>query len=129
MRGWPDIQLIGACGVLAACLSGCAPAPDPQVAAPIAAPAGPPPPAGVIAGTLGASLSEQDRQTAFNTQEAALDSGQKKSWKGQNGAFGFIEPGAENGGCRDYTHTVFIDGRAKNGKGNACRLADGGWKW
>jgi len=30
--------------------------------------------------------------------------------------------------CRDYTHTVFIDGQKEVLKGRACRNADGTWK-
>ncbi len=122
--------LIAAFGGVAT-LAACAPAAPPRVAAPVVAPepAGPPPPAGVIAGPLGAQLSEADRQTAFDAQVDAVENGKRKSWKGKSGSFGFIETGADNGGCRDYTHTVFVDGRAQSGKGNACKTAEGGWKW
>jgi surface antigen len=110
-------------------LAGCAPtAPNPSPPPVAAAPAGPPPPAGVIAGPLGAALTPEDRQTAFDAQIDALDKGQRRSWKGKN-VFGFIEPGPETAGCRDYKHTVFVDGRANSGSGKACVQPDGSWKF
>ncbi len=125
MRVWPGVV------ILTFIVAGCAPTgPSPAAPPPVAAaPQGPPSPAGVIAGPLGASLSEADRQTAFDTQVDALDSGQRKSWKGKAGVFGYVEPGVEAGGCRDYTHTLYIDGRPQSGKGNACRQANGTWKF
>ena len=121
---------IGGIVLAAMCLAGCAPkGPSPAATPVVVEPAGPPPPQGVIAGPLGASLSEADRQTAFDAQTDALDKGQRKSWKGKNGVFGFIEPGVESAGCRDYTHTVFFDGRPQSGKGSACRQPNGSWKY
>jgi surface antigen len=125
-RGLPVFGL----GFVAA-LAGCAPVSPPPAAAPavVAAPAGPPPPAGVIAGPLGAKLTGADRQTAFDAQVAALDGGKRQSWKGGAGAFGFVEPGAEAGACREYSHTIYVDGRPQSGKGRACRSPDGSWSW
>ncbi len=119
-------------GLAALCLAGCGPSgPSPAVqtvSAP-AQPAGPPPPAGVIAGPLGSTLSDADRQTAFNAQLDALDKGQRTSWKGKGAVFGFIEPGSDASGCRDYTHTVYLDGRPQSGSGKACRQPNGDWKF
>ena len=99
------------------------PPPAPQI------PAGPPPVAGVIAGPLGASLSEADRRVAADAQYDALEKGEKKSWKAKTGTtFGFVEPGAEAAGCRSYSHTVFVNGRSKTETGQGCRGADGSWK-
>jgi surface antigen len=114
-------------------LAGCGPSgtgPSGHAAAvAVQVPAGPPPPAGVIAGPLGASLTEADRQAGFSAQIAALDQGQRRSWKGSNGTFGYVEPGAESGACRVYTQTVYIDGRPRSGQGQACRQPDGSWKF
>ncbi len=85
--------------------------------------AGPPPvepPSGVIAGPVSASLSAGDQERGFRAQVDALDKGQSVSWKGEKTAFGFVEPGADAGaGCRSYTHTVYLDGRAQRGSGRA----------
>ena len=107
-------------------------------AAPQPAPAAiPPPPAiptgaalgGVLGGPVGAALADADRQAAWNAQVAALNSGQRRSWRGAHGVFGFVEPGAEAGaGCRAYAQTIYVAGRPNHGQGVACKQPDGGWK-
>ena len=125
--------------VLAACASTGADTPAPP---PIAAVAGaaiaakPAPPAeqapdGVLAGALGGKLSQADRKAAFAAQIAALASGQRKTWRGASGAFGYVEPGGAgpfNGACRAYTHTVYLAGRPQSAAGQSCRGEDGTWK-
>jgi surface antigen len=101
------------------------------------APAGIPAPAiptgaalgGVLGGPIGASLTDDDREAAWQAQVGALDSGQKRSWRGAKGVFGFVEPGAASGdGCRAYSQTIYVAGRPNRGKGVGCRQPDGGWK-
>jgi surface antigen len=83
----------------------------------------------VLGGPVGASLTEADRQAAWNAQIAALDSGQSRSWRGEHGVFGFVAPGAETGGgCRAYSQTIYVAGRPNRGEGVACKQADGTWK-
>src|SRR5271167_3946845 len=107
---------------------------SPSVAAPPAQPAAPAIPTGaalggVLGGPLGASLTDDDRQAAWEAQIAALDSGQRRSWRGSHGVFGFVEPGAETGsGCRAYAQTIYVAGRPNRGQGIACKQPDGGWK-
>jgi surface antigen len=121
---------------LAACSTGSAVAP-PVAPPPVAgAPAQPAPPAiptgaalgGVLGGPAGAQLADADREAAWNAQIAALDSGQRRSWRGSHGVFGFVEIGAETGdGCRAYSQTIYIAGRANRGHGVACKQPDGTW--
>ncbi|MGO8738319.1 hypothetical protein [Rhodoblastus sp.] len=111
---------------LAMSLAGCAQmggsaAPPPAVAA------APPPYMGLASGALGASLDEADRTAANKAESSALASGDRKTWRGDDGTYGYVAPGAANGDCRDLTHTVYINGRPQVGKGTACK-ADGGWK-
>ena len=127
-------------GIVALCLAGCSgfgmsggPPPPPPVAATPAAPAAPAIPTGaalggVLGGPIGASLSEADREAAWQAQVAALNSGQRRSWRGAHGVFGFVEPGAETGGgCRAYSQTIYISGRPNRGQGVGCKQPDGGW--
>jgi surface antigen len=120
-------------------LSGCqsvgSGAPPPPVAAAQPAEAATPPIptgsalGGVLGGPVGASLTGDDRAAAWNAQIAALNSGQRRSWRGAHGVFGFIEPGQTAGaGCRAYSQTIFIAGRAHQGGGVGCRQPDGSWK-
>ena len=84
---------------------------------------------GVLGGPVGASLTDDDRAAAWNAQIAALDTGQRRSWRGARGVFGFVEPGAATGdGCRAYAQTIYIAGRANRGRGTGCKQADGSWK-
>jgi surface antigen len=84
---------------------------------------------GVLGGSLGASLTDDDRQAAWNAQVGALDSGQKRSWRGAHGVFGFVEPGAAMGdGCRAYSQTIYVAGRPTHGHGTGCKQPDGSWR-
>ena len=84
---------------------------------------------GVLGGSVGASLTDDDRQAAWQAQVGALDSGQKRSWRGAKGVFGFVEPGATTGdGCRAYSQTIYVAGRPNRGRGVGCKQADGSWK-
>jgi surface antigen len=84
---------------------------------------------GVLGGPVGAGLADGDREAAFEAQVDALDSGQRRSWRGAHGVFGFVEPGAATGdGCRAYSQTIYVAGRANRGRGVACKQPDGSWK-
>jgi surface antigen len=84
---------------------------------------------GLLGGPVGASLTDDDRQAAWDAQVAALDSGQKRSWRGAKGVFGFVEPGAATGnGCRAYSQTIYVAGRPNRGGGLGCKQPDGSWK-
>jgi surface antigen len=84
---------------------------------------------GVLGGPIGTSLSDADREAAWEAQVAALDSGKSRSWRGAHGIFGSIEPGAETGdGCRAYSQTIYVAGRPNRGQGVGCKLPDGSWK-
>jgi surface antigen len=84
---------------------------------------------GVLGGPVGASLTDEDRQAAWEAQVAALDSGQRRSWRGAHGVFGFVEPGVATGdGCRAYSQTIYVAGRPTHGRGVGCKQPDGIWK-
>ncbi len=107
---------------------------SPTVAAPSTQPAVPAIPTGaalggVPGGPLGAALTDEDRQAAWEAQIAALNSGQRRSWRGSHGVFGFVEAGAETGeGCRSFSQTIYIAGRPNRGRGVGCKQPDGSWK-
>ena len=44
-----------------------------------------------------------------------------------DGSYGYVAPAAGTGDCRDFVHTVYINGRPRVGKGSACRQGDS-WK-
>ncbi|MCX7324586.1 MAG: hypothetical protein NTZ14_09175 [Hyphomicrobiales bacterium] len=109
----------------AACASGAAPVPT------LAVLHGPRPVTAWLAGAAVSALDEGDRERAFAAQIAAAEIGRRASWRSTKGHFGFVEPGPErvtsSGPCRSFENTVYSDGRAQRGGGNACRGAAGTW--
>ena len=90
---------------------------------------------GIVGSEIGKSMDQQDRQLAQRAELDALERGQSgvsTPWRNpQNGRYGEVVPskpyrrGPQD--CRDYTHTVYIDGRPQAMRGTACRNPDGTW--
>ncbi len=91
---------------------------------------------GVVGHEIGRSLDERDRMYAREAEFYALEegtSGVSRSWRNpDNGRYGDVVPGRpyKRGqiDCRDYTHTIYIDGRREVMRGTACRNPDGTWR-
>jgi surface antigen len=91
---------------------------------------------GIVGSEIGRSMDERDRQLAQEAEFDALErgsSGVSRKWRNpDNGRYGEIVPskpykrGQED--CRDYTHTIYIDGRPRQMRGTACRNPDGTWQ-
>ena len=90
---------------------------------------------GLVGSEIGKSLDQRDRQLAQEAEYEALErgtSGTARQWRNpDNGRYGEVVPskpykrGAND--CRDYTHTIYIDGRPQQLRGTACRNPDGTW--
>ncbi len=75
---------------------------------------------------------------AARAQQTALETnpvGHSTSWSNPDtGNSGTVTPtktvaSADNGQpCREYQHTVTIDGKTEQAYGRACRQADGSWQ-
>lgn len=116
----PPLALLATLG-LSACQTG---------SPPVAALSTGPQISGVIAGPALAILSDSDRERGFKAQVDALETGKRATWRSEKTAYGFVEPGSDGiGGCRTYSHTVYLDGRAQRGDGQGCKQADGGWSF
>jgi surface antigen len=94
-----------------------------------AAPAG-----GILSGPVGASLDERDRRRAAAAEKQALEQGQPGEpvgWRGGGGRHGTVVPGVDyeirGTRCRDYTHSIYIEGRPQTARTTACRNPDGTW--
>lgn len=84
-----------------------------------------------LGGSLGHALDEKDKQMAQSTMQSTLESApdnQIRSWKNPNnnhsGTFTVTrtqEVPANHMVCRDYVHTVIIDGQQEKVHGRACR--------
>ncbi|HEX4768716.1 MAG TPA: hypothetical protein VH414_20810 [Lichenihabitans sp.] len=114
---------------------------------PAAPPAAPVSMGPFLDGPIGAKLAMADRDNAFKAETSALSTGDRKSWRGQKGTYGFVVPGAVEapapaasdaapdattgaapGECRSFTHTIFFAGRPQVGHGTGCRDPDGSWR-
>lgn len=91
---------------------------------------------GLIGMEVGRSLDERDRQLAMQAEYRALEMGQAGrpiEWRNEStGRYGevVVGPGYQVNAldCRDYTHSVYIDGQPRVARGTACREADGTWR-
>jgi len=90
---------------------------------------------GFLGNRIGASLDDEDRRRAYAAQMQALESGPSGApvaWRNpDSGRYGNVVPGPAyqmNGqNCRQYSHTVYVDGRPQTQRGTACRNPDGTW--
>ena len=90
---------------------------------------------GLVGGAIGNALDEEDRRRAYEAELRALEAegpGAPVSWRGERGAYGTIVAGPpypyqSYQRCREYTHTVYINGRPQTARGIACRNPDGTW--
>lgn len=93
------------------------------------------PVSGLVGGVIGGGLDEQDRQRAYAAEMKALEyggPGTPVGWRGESGAYGTVIAGPAyarpgNPQCRDYSHTIYIQGKPQNARGISCRNADGTW--
>lgn len=90
---------------------------------------------GLIGGPVGAGLDLRDRRRALEAEYRALEytpAGQSVAW-GRSGdrRHGEVVAGSPyrvgSQDCRQYTHTVSVDGRTQAARGTACRNPDGSW--
>jgi surface antigen len=88
---------------------------------------------GGIVGRTGVKLGDSDQQRALEAEYRALEAapgGQPVAWSGR-GVSGQVvaaapyQVGSQN--CRQYTHTVTVNGNQTQARGAACRNDDGTW--
>ncbi len=90
---------------------------------------------GIIGNSIGRRLDERDRILAQEAEFDALERGEPgfpRRWSNpDNRHYGEIVPATpyQRAGldCRDYVHTVYIDGSPETLRGTACRNRDGSW--
>ena len=92
--------------------------------------------AGALAGRqLGRYLqSGSEQETAAQAEHTAISQNEPIQWTSPDtGKRGTVEPvrtyqSAGGQTCREYQHTVYIEGRAERARGEACQQADGTWQ-
>jgi surface antigen len=90
---------------------------------------------GLIGNRIGAAMDDEDKRRAYAAQVQALETGRSGAavpWRNpDSGRYGSVVPGPayqSNGlQCRQYTHTIYIDGQPQVARGSACRNPDGTW--
>jgi surface antigen len=90
---------------------------------------------GFLGSEVGKSLDNADKAMAAEATHDALEyrpTGTSSTWRNpDSGHYGSITPTrtfeAAGEHCREYRHTVSIDGRPETVTGTACRKPDGTW--
>ena len=88
---------------------------------------------GGLVGRSGVTLGDSDRQRALEAEYRALEGaavGQPMLWTGKDVTGKVVaaapyQVGSQN--CRQYTHTLTVDGKDTVARGAACRNEDGSW--
>jgi surface antigen len=88
---------------------------------------------GGVVSLSGADLSNGQKQRALEAEYRALEtspSGQTLTWRDDDAAGEVVaaapyQVGTQN--CRQYKHTVIMDGKTYQARGAACRNDDGRW--
>ena len=92
---------------------------------------------GLLGGAIGDSLDQRDRQLAYQSNQAALETykvGQTSTWtnpdSGHSGTFTPTQTYQNSQGqyCREYQQSVSVGGETQQAYGRACRQPDGSWK-
>lgn len=92
---------------------------------------------GLLGGAAGNYLDNQDKKTASDTANKALETsptGQTSTWKNpDNGNSGTVTPtktfkNAQGQDCREFQQTITVGGKTEQAYGTACRDADGNWR-
>ncbi len=84
---------------------------------------------------IGASLDRADQAYAQQAAQSSLETsptGTSTTWRNpDSGNYGTITPTNTvprgNSYCRDFTQTIYVEGRSETATGTACRNPDGTW--
>lgn len=90
---------------------------------------------GIVGSEIGRYMDDADRRAAQEAEYHALEtgtSGAETPWRNpDSGHYGIVVPGKPykraQDDCRDYTHTIYIEGQPQTMRGTACRNQDGTW--
>jgi surface antigen len=90
---------------------------------------------GMLGNRIGNAMDDEDKRRAYAAQVQALESGPSGApvaWRNpDSGRYGSVVPGPayqqQGVNCRQYTHTIYIEGRPQTARGAACRNPDGTW--
>jgi surface antigen len=87
----------------------------------------------VVGGKVGRSLDDEDRNYAYGAATRSFTSGREVTWEneesGHRGRFRPRRSFQRDGGlCRDFEHTIWVEGEPDVIEGTACQTPDGRWR-
>ena len=87
----------------------------------------------VVGSEIGRSLDERDREYAYLAADRGLRTNRVEYWKnprsGRRGQFRPVRSYERDGDmCRDFEHTIWVQGEPELVEGTACEMADGSWR-
>jgi len=89
---------------------------------------------GMLGNSIGSSLDRADMDSYDRASQRAMETGRTQSWRNSSsGNRGSIHPrkryrNDEGQYCREYSQTIYVDGKSHTGHGTACRESDGSWQ-
>ena len=87
----------------------------------------------VVGGQVGRNLDDADRNYAYGAATRSFTSGRVVTWENpESGHRGRFRPRrsyqGDNGLCREFDHTIWVNGEPELIEGTACQTADGRWR-
>ena len=87
----------------------------------------------VVGGKVGRSLDDEDRNYAYGAATRSFTSGRVVNWENpDSGHRGRFRPRrsyqGDDGLCREFDHTIWVDGEPDVIEGTACQTPDGRWR-
>ena len=88
----------------------------------------------VVGGAVGRELDDNDRERAYYAAQRSFETGREASWDNpRSGHHGRFRPRRsyrkdDDFMCRDFEHTIWVDGEPELIEGTACETRDGSWR-
>ena len=88
----------------------------------------------VVGGAVGRGLDDNDRERAYAAAQRSFETGREASWdnpsSGHRGRFRPRRSYRDDNErmCRDFEHTIWVDGEPELIEGTACETRDGSWR-
>ena len=87
----------------------------------------------VVGGQVGRNLDDADRNYAYAAATRSFSTGREVTWENpESGHRGRFRPRrsyqGDHGLCRDFDHTIWVNGEPELIEGTACETDDGTWR-
>ena len=88
----------------------------------------------VVGGAVGRRLDDDDRERAYYAANRYFETGRETSWDNpRSGHRGRFRPRRsyrddDERMCRDFEHTIWVDGEPELIEGTDCEMANGRWR-